>query len=123
MSSVILALLVGVLSPMDALQTPPPAVVHRAAPDRPTVAYKWLEALLEASGRDVDRHGARPTILSRTMAVVLTSMYDAWAAYDDKANGTRLGSRLRRPRKEQTPKNKETAISYAAFRSLLDVYP
>ena len=123
MTSVILALAVGVGAPLDAKQTPALAVVHRAAHDSPTVAYKWLEVLLEASGRDVDRHGARPTILSRTMAVVLTSMYDAWAAYDDKANGTRLGSRLRRPRKEQTPKNKETAISYAAFRSLLDVYP
>src|SRR5436309_8370525 len=105
MTSVILALAVGVGAPLDAKQTPALAVVHRAAHDSPTVAYKWLEVLLEASGRDVDRHGARPTILSRTMAVVLTSMYDAWAAYDDKAIGTRLGSRLRRPRKEQTPKN------------------
>jgi hypothetical protein len=122
-TSVILALLVGVGGLLDARQTPAPAVVHRATHDRPTVAYKWLEVLLEASGRDVDRHGARPTILSRTMAIVLTSMYDAWAAYDDTAIGTRLGGTLRRPRKEQTQKNKETAISYAAFRSLLDVYP
>src|SRR3989442_1496018 len=123
LASVILALLVGVGSALQARQASTPAVIHRAPNDRPTVAYKWLEVLLEASGRDVDRHGARPTILSRTMAIVLTAMYDAWAAYDDKAIGTRLGATLRRPHQEHTQKNKETAISYAAFRSLLDVYP
>ena len=40
---------------------------------KPTAAYQWLEVLLEASGRDAERHRPRPTILSRTMAVVLTS--------------------------------------------------
>jgi len=124
MTSVILAAVaLGAGSPVAAQQGPAPAVVHRAAHDKPTVVYKWLEVLLEASGRDVDRHEPRPTILSRTMAVVLTSMYDAWAAYDDKAVGTRLGGTLRRPRHERTQRNKETAISYAAYRSLLDVYP
>ena len=101
----------------------PEVVVHRAPNPAPTAAYRWLEILLEASGRDVDRSGARPTILSRTMAIVLTSMYDAWAAYDDEAVGTRLGDELRRPPPERTEANKEKAIAYAAYRSLLDVYP
>jgi len=122
----VLALLTGLVveraSPLDAQQAPP-AVIHRASPENPSVVYKWLDVLLEASGRDVDRYEPRPTILSRTMAIVLTSMYDAWAAYDAKATGTRLGGTLRRPAEERTRKNKETAISYAAFRSLLDVYP
>jgi hypothetical protein len=56
------------------------------------------------------------------MAIVLTSMYDAWAAYDDVAVGTRLGARLRRPAAERTQANKEKAIAYAAYRSLLFVY-
>ncbi len=120
---ILMALVVGGSGPLLAQQTSAPAVVHRAAPDKPTIVYKWLDVLLEASGRDVDRYEPRPTILSRTMAIVLTSMYDAWAAYDDKATGTRLGSTIRRPAEERTQKNKETAISYAAFRSLLDVYP
>jgi len=102
MTYLVLALLAGVGSQLETKQTPAPAVVHRAAHDRPTVAYKWLEVLLEASGRDVDRYGPRPTILSRTMAMVLTAMYDAWAAYDDKAVGTRLGATLRRPSREHT---------------------
>lgn len=100
----------------------PPKVVHRARHPAPTAAYKWLELLLEASGREVDRNNPRPTILSRTMAIVLTAMYDAWAAYDARAVGTRLGGKLRRPEAERTQKNKETAIAYAAYRALLFVY-
>ena len=99
--------------------------IHRL-PDpgfKPTVAYQWLDTLLEASGRDADRNSPRPTILSRTMAVTLTAMYDAWAAYDDKAVGTRLGGKLRRPAAERTQANKEKAISYAAYRTLLFMYP
>ncbi|HEX8253441.1 MAG TPA: vanadium-dependent haloperoxidase, partial [Thermoanaerobaculia bacterium] len=66
---------------------------------------------------------ARPTIISRTLAIALTAMYDAWAAYDDKAVGTRLGGSLRRPPSERTDANKTKAIAYATFRALEDVYP
>ena len=38
-----------------------------------------------------------PPIVARVLAVVHTCMYDAWAAYDDVAVGTRLGNTLRRP--------------------------
>ncbi len=50
-------------------------------------------------------------------------MYDAWAAYDRTAVGTRLGSSLRRPTAEHTIKNKEMAISYASYHALVFVYP
>ncbi len=106
----------------DERQTTTAELIHQAPNPNPTAAYQWLEITLEASGRDVDRNRARPTILSRTMAIVLTSMYDAWAAYDAKAVGTRLGEKLRRPLAERTQANKETAIAYAAYRSLTDVY-
>jgi hypothetical protein len=100
-------------------------LVHRMpAPGfEPSVAYQWLDILLLASGRDAERFNPRPTVLSRTMAIVLTAMYDAWAAYDDVAVGTRLGDRLRRPAVERTQANRETAIAYAAYRALLFVYP
>jgi hypothetical protein len=103
---------------------PTTLLVHRAPPldFKPSASYQWLEFLLAASGREVDRNRPRPTILSRTMAIVLTAMYDAWAAYDDKAVGTRLRDKLRRPAKERTQINKEKAIAYAAYRSLLFVY-
>lgn len=102
-----------------------PVRVHAVPePDfKPTAAYRWLEIVLEASAREVDRVGARPTILSRQMAIPLTAMFDAWAAYDDKAVGTRLGDKLRRPPEERTQRNKEIAIAYATYRALVDVLP
>ncbi len=100
------------------------SLVHRTpAPDfKPSAAYRWLDFTLEASGRDAVRNKPRPTVLSRTDAIVLTAMYDAWAAYDDKAVGTRLGGKLRRPKAERTQANKEKAIAFAAYRALLFVY-
>lgn len=74
---------------------PPSLIEHRSLNPTPSAAYQWLQILLEASGRSVDRVGARPTIISREMAIVMTAVYDAWAAYDDKAVGTRLGGKLR----------------------------
>jgi hypothetical protein len=71
----------------------------------------------------VDRNSPRPTVLSRTLAIPLTAMYDAWAAYDDKALSTRSGGKLRRPAAERTEENRRTAISYAMFTALSDVYP
>ncbi len=93
-------------------------------PDRkPSAAYKWVEIMLEAAARDVERIGAQPTILSRQMAIPVTAMFDAWAAYDQTAVGTMLGGTLRRPENERTQANKETAIAYAMYRSCLDQYP
>lgn len=93
------------------------------SPHNPTVAYRWLDIMLEASAREVEQIGARPTILSRQMAITVTAMYDAWAAYDDKAVGTMLGGKLRRPVEERTARNKEIAISYAMYRACLDQFP
>src|SRR5438034_10409500 len=87
---------------------------------KPSAASDWLDVSLEATAREVDRHGARPTIISRTLGVALTAMYDAWAAYDDKAVGTRLGGSLRRPAAERTRANKEKAIAFATHRVLVD---
>lgn len=103
----------------------PGLLIHRQPESdfHPTVVYQWVETLLEASGRDSERNLPRPPILSRTMAIVVTAMYDAWAAYDDKAVGTRLHGRLRRPAQERTHANKEKAIAYAAYKTLLYVYP
>ncbi len=98
-------------------------VVHQAPNPRPTAAYRWLEVILEASARSVDRFTPRPTILSREMAIAVTAMFDAWAAYDERAVGTRLGGKLRRPPAERTQANKEMAIAYAVYRALLYVYP
>jgi hypothetical protein len=62
-------------------------------------------------------------VVARALAIVRTCMYDAWAAYDDHAVGTQLAGALRRPASERTLANKEQAISYAAYRALVDVLP
>jgi hypothetical protein len=82
-----------------------------------------MNVILETAARRVDRVGARPTIISREMMIATTGMYDAWAAYDDKAVGTRFGGRMRRPPAERTRKNQEKAMAYAVIRCLEDIYP
>ncbi len=101
----------------------PDWVQHRAANPTPSAAYAWVDIVLEVTGREVDAVGARPTIISRQMAIPLTAMYDAWAAYDAKAVGTRLGAKLRRPIAERTLQNKAKALSYATYRALVDIFP
>ena len=64
-----------------------------------------------------------PTTQARAMMILHTSIYNAWAAYDPVAVGTRLGSTLRRPLSEATLANKNEAISYAAYHALLDLFP
>jgi hypothetical protein len=104
-------------------QIPAGWVEHRAAHPEPSIAYRWVNVLLEATARDIERvHAPRPTIISRQMAIPLTAMYDAWAAYDAVAVGTRLGGTLRRPPDERTPARKAEALSYAMYRGLLGVF-
>lgn len=64
-----------------------------------------------------------PTVVSRALAITHTCMFDAWAAYDDKAVATVLGGSLRRPPVERTLGNKEEAVSFAAFHCLSDLFP
>ena len=83
------------------------------------VVLQWNDALLQA----VRNTGFAPMWTARALAVTHTSMYDAWAAYDARAVGTRLGGALRRPEAERTEENKETAVSFAAYRALVDLFP
>jgi hypothetical protein len=119
-------LLTVVVAPASA-EAPDLRPLHQFAPidqkEGVSLAYRWLDICQEAAARDVDRSGARPTILSRQMAIWATAVYDAWAAYDAVAVGTRLGGGLRRPEAERTAANREVAISHAALRALLFVYP
>lgn len=86
-------------------------------------ANKWLNHMLDVAGNEVGRVGARPTILSRQMAIVMSAMYDAWACYDEKAVGMCYGGSLRRPPEERTIENKNKAIAYACFQTLKYAFP
>lgn len=106
---------------VSAAETP----VHGQASSsgKQSFAYRWLDIAQEATAREVDLNSPRPTIISRTLAIWATAMYDAWAAYDDKAVGSRLGGTLRRPKSDRTVPNREKALSYASYQALLYVYP
>jgi len=84
-----------------------------------SVVVQWDNAGLQAIR---DTHPA-PTIVSRGIAILHTCLYDAWAAYDQTAVGTRLGGTLRRPPVERTLANKNKALSFAAYRALADLFP
>jgi hypothetical protein len=64
-----------------------------------------------------------PTISSRAYSMVHTAIFDAWAAYDPIATSTQLGNTLQRPASENTDANKNEAMSYAAYRTLVDLFP
>lgn len=90
---------------------------NRARGDQ--LVVRWNEITLQAI-RDL-----QPPIpvTSRALAIVHTCMFDAWAAYSPVARGTRFGNNLRRPDAEHTQANKCQAISYAAYRALVDLFP
>jgi len=84
-----------------------------------TVVVRWSAAALEA----IRETHPGPPMVARALAMVHTAIFDAWAAYDADAVGTRLGGSLRRPEEERTDANKREALSYAAYRTLVDLYP
>lgn len=90
-----------------------------AAHDRDTVVLLWNDAVLQG----VRDSTLGPPMVARALAIIHTCAYDAWAAYDQRAVGTRLGSALRRPSGEHTVANKHAAISFAAYRAAVDLFP
>lgn len=95
------------------------SIVAQPAAVAQTVVVRWNNAALDAIR--ITRPG--PPIVARMLAIPHTCMYDAWAAYDTTAAGTRLGDQLRRPATERTDANKNKAISFAAYRALVDLFP
>lgn len=79
----------------------------------------WNNAALQA----IQAQQSSMPVAARALGIVHTCMFDAWAAYDPVAVGTRLGGTLRQPIYEQTLGNKCQAISYAAYYALLDLFP
>jgi hypothetical protein len=85
------------------------------------VILKWDEQLLSTIRRNPKTTG--PTVSARAIGILHTATYDAWAAYDPDAVGTRLlGSLRRTDPAERTLANKNKAISYAAYRVLTDLF-
>jgi Domain of unknown function (DUF6851)/VCPO second helical-bundle domain len=83
------------------------------------VVLEWNNAVLDA----VRAGTLGPPMVARALGIVHTCMYDAWAAYDPRALGTRYGDELRRPAPERSLVNKKEAVSYAAYLATVDLFP
>ena len=80
-----------------------------------SVARVWDEALLDAIRRDTPA----PTVHARNLFHTSAAMWDAWAAYDPKAEGYFVKEKLQA---DDVAAAREAAISYAAYRLLLHRY-
>ncbi|MGH9161151.1 MAG: vanadium-dependent haloperoxidase [Vicinamibacteraceae bacterium] len=90
------------------------------SPSPPTnIVLEWNAAALQA----IVATAMGPPPATRALAIAHTCMYDAWAAYAPTAVGTQLGGALRRPQAEWTVSNKQEALSFAAYRALVDLFP
>jgi hypothetical protein len=76
-----------------------------------SVARQWNEKNLEAIRNDY----ARPTVHARNLFHVSLAMYDAWAAYDEVADGWLVDEHATATNVQAA---REEAISYAAYRVL-----
>jgi hypothetical protein len=85
----------------------------------PNVVIQWNQAALQG----VRDSKLGPPMVARALAIVHTCIFDAWAAYDGRALGTQMGRGLRQPRRRRTLQNKNEALSYAAYRATVDLFP
>jgi hypothetical protein len=76
-----------------------------------SVARLWNEALLDAIRRDVPA----PTVHARNLFHVSAAMWDAWAAFDEDADGYFV-------HEKHADGDVDAAVSYAAYRVLLHRY-
>jgi hypothetical protein len=83
------------------------------------VVLKWNDQALAA----IRTVSPAPPVSARALAVMNTSIYDAWTAYDATAVPTRRTGWTRQPADERTLERKSMAISYAAHRALSDLFP
>lgn len=84
-----------------------------------SIVREWNETALA----EVRAARFGPPVVARALAVTHTCIYDAWAAYDARALGVVTVGSLRRPAFEHTDANKAKAISFAAYRCLLNLFP
>ncbi|MBK5270125.1 MAG: vanadium-dependent haloperoxidase [Bacteroidia bacterium] len=86
------------------------------------LVYKWGKVSMDATADDTEKFSPRPTVTSRFLGLIWTAVFDAWSRYDSIATPVYLKNVVRRPEDERTLKNKEAAISYAAYRTMMVYY-
>lgn len=83
------------------------------------LAYKWGDIAMECTADDTEKFKPRPTVTSRYLGLIWSAVFDAWSRFDEKATPVFLKNVKRRPGAERTLKNKEIAISYAAYGTMM----
>lgn len=88
-----------------------------------SVVYGWSSQILAA----VKTSTFGPPPVARAIGMIQTAEYDAWSAYDAKAipatpNDT-LPKSVKQPIEAHTEANKREAISYAAYRTAVALFP
>ncbi len=85
-----------------------------------TVVVQWNEVTVQG----IAATSPPPTAAARELAIVATAMYDAWTAFNDVSVPTRQGNGVgRAPPSLRTPANTAIAISYAAYRAEVNLFP
>src|SRR3982751_1095565 len=123
MKKIIGVLLIGILlhSP-NAVAGNPPGPGGKEPRGTENIAFQWGKIALDATANDTERFRPRPTVTSRMLGLVWTAIFDAWSRLDDKARPVYLQRVNRLPAVARTLKNKEKAVSYAAYRALLEYF-
>lgn len=80
---------------------------------------EWNKTALQA----VQNISFAPPMTARALSILQTSIFDAWSAYDPLAISTQSGDTYQRPTNENTLANKNEAISYAAYNTLVNLFP
>jgi len=83
----------------------------------PTVVFQWNRMSLAAVRHEVN---PAPPAVARSLFIVHSAMYDAWAAYSPEAIGTVTGQELD---VQGTDEDRATAVSVAAYWAILDQFP
>jgi len=86
------------------------------------MAYKWGEIAMTATADNTEKFTPRPTVTSRFLGLIWTAVFDAWSRYDSVAVPVYLEKVERRPTSERTLANKEIAISYAAYGTMMEYF-
>ncbi|RCJ19301.1 hypothetical protein A6770_32100 [Nostoc minutum NIES-26] len=95
------------------------AIDFSLSPEEDDPVLLWNQITLQA----ISNTTLGPTPASRALGMVHTSIFDAWAAYDPVAIGTQLGDTLQVLPDLITVENKRQAINYAAYNTLVDLFP
>ena len=109
----------GSSGPNDSDLPGPRWPIDGVTPSDGNAVLRWNDELLQAIRANPPLTG--PTVTSRTLGVLHTAMFDAWAPYDATAVG--VHSQPRMPVDQRTLENKQRAVSYAAYTVLTDLFP